>query len=189
MVLGQSAAVAASLAIDQRQPVQQVDVKKIQEILKVNPLMDASEPEILVDNDDSAVTTEGDWQRKTSEPSQGYTGNYGPSMLIAVDHTSKRAVKFNPIIRKAGQYHLYSYFPKVPRASANTRYLVYDGKSEKTVDVQSASVLVEGQTSGEWVSLGTYHLPKGRQSYVSVTNEDADGIIVADAVLFVPVKK
>ena len=62
MVLGQSAAVAASLSIDQGVDVQDVDVARIQEILKTDPLADGSTPEILVDNDDTtAVEVRGDW--------------------------------------------------------------------------------------------------------------------------------
>ena len=50
MVLGQSAAVAASLAIDNNTSVHAVDVEFLQEILKTNPLLDGSAPEILVDD-------------------------------------------------------------------------------------------------------------------------------------------
>src|SRR5690606_36837178 len=52
MVLDQSSAVAACLAIDEELPVQEVNVKTLQKILKENPLADGSTAEILVDNDD-----------------------------------------------------------------------------------------------------------------------------------------
>jgi len=50
-------------------------------------------------------------------------------------------------------------------------------------------VIVNGQTNGEWVSLGTWQLPAGDKATVTVTNKNANGTIVADAVLLVPVKK
>ncbi|WP_332367758.1 FAD-dependent oxidoreductase [Spirosoma telluris] len=57
MVLAQSSALAASMAIDGKTSVQEVDVKKLQNVLKTNPLADGSTAEILVDNDDEAHTT------------------------------------------------------------------------------------------------------------------------------------
>lgn len=189
MALAQAAAVAACMAIDGKQMIQQVDVKKIRELLVNDPLLDKSTPEILVDNEDKErIQMEGSWQRKTSEPQHGYVGNYGPSMLVG-DHLSAKQVKFIPFIKDPGDYSLYAYCPKVPAASRQTHYIVYDGKNSKEIIINSSSVQVEGQTSGEWILLGIFSLPRGTQSYVAVTNSGADGDIVADAVLFVPVKK
>ena len=48
----------------------------------------------------------------------------------------------------------------------------------------------EGQTSGEWVSLGTYTLAKGNKTIVTLTTSKAvNGAVAADALLFVPEKK
>lgn len=53
MVLGQSAAVASALAIDDNTDVQTIDVTKLRKILKENPYLDGSTPEILVDDSDT----------------------------------------------------------------------------------------------------------------------------------------
>ena len=152
--------------------------------------MDGSIPEVLVDNDDKQnVQIEGNWQRKTSEEKQGYTGNYGPGMLVSEKSSEKQSVKFIPLIKTRGTYNLYAYFPKIPQSTTSTHFIVFDGKSSKDVVINNSAVQVEGQTSGEWVSLGTYVLPEGNHSFVTVTNKGADGTIVADAVLFVPMKK
>jgi hypothetical protein len=189
MALAQAASVAACIATDNNQTVQQVDVENIRYLLKTDPLMDKSVAEILVDNDDTEnVKMEGNWQRKTSEPEHGYVGNYGPSMLVG-EHVSAHKVTFNPSITKEGKYDLYVYFPKVPKASTQTRYIVYDGKNSKEITISSSSVQVVGQTSGEWISLGRFYLPKGDRSFIAVTNKGANGMIIADAVLFVPMKK
>jgi len=190
MVLAQSAAVAACMAIDNKQTVQQVDVSKLQQVLKDNPLLDGSIPDVLVDDDDKqSVQIEGNWQRQTSEEKQGYTGNYGPSMLVAGKSSEKQTVKFIPAIKTQGTYMLYAYFPKIPQSATSTYFIVFDGRVSKEVVIDNSAVQVEGQTSGEWVSLGTYVLPQGSQSFAAVTNKGADGAIVADAVLFVPLKK
>src|SRR5687767_11572190 len=52
MVLAQAAAAAAVMAIDAKKPVQQIDVTKLQRVLKINPLADNSVAEILIDNED-----------------------------------------------------------------------------------------------------------------------------------------
>src|SRR5688572_12860852 len=62
MVMGQSAAVAASLAIDKKTSVQQVDVKQIQRILKSKPLADESPADILIDDEDkNNIVQQGNW--------------------------------------------------------------------------------------------------------------------------------
>ena len=182
MVLAQSSAVAACMAIDKKQTVQQIDVKRLQAYLEKNPLMDGSAPEILVDNDDAKqVLISGDWKRETS-------GGYGPSLLIAEPSDTEKKVQFNPLIVAAGNYAAYVYFPTTANASTQTQITVYDGKTSKNSIIHRSEVVVEGQTSGEWVSLGTYALEKGTKSHVTVTNKNADGTVVADAVLFVPLK-
>lgn len=182
MVLAQSSAVAACMAIDKKQTVQQIDVKGLQAYLEKNPLMDGKAPEILLDNDDAKhVLISGDWKRETS-------GGYGPSFLMTEPSDAEKKVQFNPFIVAAGNYAAYVYFPKTTNASTQTHITVYDGKTAKNIIIHKSEVRVEGQTSGEWVSLGTYALEKGTKSYVIVTNKNADGTVVADAVLFVPLK-
>jgi ribulose 1,5-bisphosphate synthetase/thiazole synthase len=183
MVLGQSAAVAACQAIDKKIPVQQVNVTEVQHILKSNPLADGSTPELLVDNGDIDVQVTGSWKTEKS-------GGYGPSFLV---DTSKAvtagSVQFTPDVIKDGTYHVYSYFPKVKNASAKTVITVYDGQNTTEKIINQADIQVQGQTSGEWISLGSYNLSRGKKSYVQVSNKDADGAIIADAILFVPVKQ
>lgn len=64
MVLGQSAAVASALAIDDNTDVQTIDVTKLRKILKENPYLDGSTPEILVDDSDiDKIERSGHWQK------------------------------------------------------------------------------------------------------------------------------
>jgi hypothetical protein len=190
MVLAQSAAVAACMAIDNHQKVQQVDVKKLQALIKKNPLMDGSVPDVLVDNDDKEfVKISGRWKRFTSETERGYTGNYGPSMLVAEPGTGGRnSVTFTPSVPVTGAYNLYYYLPKTTNASRKTKIKLSAGRTTKNVWINSTGMVIEGQTSGEWAYLGSYILPKGKKSLVTVSDEDADGAVVADALLLVHMK-
>lgn len=183
MVLSQSAAVAAVMAIDSKQNVQQVDVKQLQQTLKVNPLADNGVAEILVDNDDvNNVQITGQWNKEKR-------GSYGPSMFIDDGKSGQeKEISFSPQVLTAGNYKVYAYFPKVPNASAQTYITLFDGNKEKVVIVKDADIRVEGQTAGEWVVLSNMTLPKGKKAFVSITNKKATGEIIADAVLFVPMK-
>lgn len=177
MVLAQSAAVAAGMAIDAGCSVQQVNVKALQTTLRTNPLADGSTPEILVDNDDTAhVKISGKWQSVTH-------GGYGPSYLSA---EKDAAIQFMPVITKGGQYDVYAYFPKPAHLTSQTIIHVFDGKQHTPVTISSAAIQVVGQTSGEWVKLGSYTLPAGESSYVRISTDGADGVVVADAILFIP---
>ena len=46
-----------------------------------------------------------------------------------------------------------------------------------------------GQTSGEWIFLGDYILPKGDKASVTLTAKNANGVVIADALLFEPLSK
>ena len=181
MVLGQSSAAAACIAIDKHETVQQVDVQQLQELLKQNPLMDGSTPEVLADNDDSDHTKiVGNWIRKPR-------GGYGPSWLLAVPSAMPQQVTFTPKITETGRYDLYAYVPLVDSASKQTHFIIHYGSNNKDLFI-SPQIKVEGQTSGEWISLGSYALQKGTSTSVTISNKGADGFVAADAILFIPVK-
>ncbi|WPV70387.1 FAD-dependent oxidoreductase [Chitinophaga sp. LS1] len=178
MVLAQSAAVAASIAIDSHQSVQDVDVSKLQALLRQKPLATDATPEILVDNDDAThVIMKGDWQKETK-------GAYGPTMFIS---NSAGSIRYTPEVTRTGTYKVYTYVPKRSDLPSSTHIrLSADGKTTQQVSYTPASIKVEGQTSGEWVDLGTIKLTKGGKAFVEITNEGKDGEVVADAVLFYP---
>jgi hypothetical protein len=183
MVLAQSSAVAACLSIDNNQAVQDVNIDQLQQILKTNPYANGSMPEIIVDNVDTAsVIVKGDW-------SFGKYGGFGPSYLRDTSRSSKaKSVKFTPQISKEGSYQIYTYYPKLQNGSEQTHIAIFDGDKVINKVIKRSEVQVIGQTAGEWVSLGKCNLPKGNTAYVEISNKNSNGIIVADAVLFVPEK-
>ena len=185
MMLGQSAAVAACLAIDDNVAVQQVNVTKIQELLKTNPLADGSTPEILVDNDDAnGVTVSGNWKRKAN-----FEGCYGPSVLVNDSAKSEDFVRFIPDIKKEGTYKVYTYIAKASGIASHITLLINNGQQEKSFEIDMDDIKVKGQTEGEWVLLDQYHFLQGRKGYVGITGRNAGGKVLADAVLFIPERK
>ncbi|GAA4104178.1 FAD-dependent oxidoreductase [Mucilaginibacter panaciglaebae] len=180
MVLAQSAAVAACQAIDKKVDVQQIDVRQLQSTLIDNPLVDGSTPEILVDNDDTEnVVKTGQWKRET-------VGGYGPSFFTDTAKSTAAEIKFIPQIKKTGNYHIYVYCPKVGHSTSTTQVEISDGRNVVNKTIDKNQVQVVGQTSGEWVSMGSQQFNVGKNAYVAISNKNANGVVVADAVLLVP---
>jgi len=182
MVMGQSAAVAATLAIDERTSVQQINIRRLQEILHLNPLADNSQPDILVDNDQSAnITVLGNW-KKNENAHNSYAAS---SLQINGKDKSPASVRFKIAIPETGLYKIYSYTPEADSASTSVAFNISTGKKVVPVSVNLRSLNVEGQTSGEWIYVGRFNFTKNVKSYVEITNKRADGIVVADAILLV----
>ena len=183
MVLAQSAAVAAVMAMETDVPVQEIDVRALQEELAENPLADGSTPEILVDNaDESDVEITAYW---TEVPADETYGGYGPSALYDDGVGADGVVRFKPAIEQAGRYDVYLYWPRLretdQQAATNVPVDVRhaEGRASLTIDQRAQA--------GDWLRLGTFSFEPGQEAYVEIRNDRADGLVFADAVLFKPV--
>ena len=178
MLLGQSAAKAACLAIDGGVKVQEVDVKEIQRMYVEDPLLDGTPADIVVD--DSSLTLPEGWTR--IEKNNGFGRSY-----MVLDPTSKeQRVRYPFEVETDGKYEIYTYFIRRGESSKKTELLLNDGREEKTIILNADEIEILGQTSGEWVSLGEYSLQSGKPGFVEFTNKgDVTGQICADAVLLV----
>ncbi len=181
MVLSQSAATAACLAINNNVPVQDINVLDIQRIIKSNPLIDDSVQEILIDNDNKKhVIISGDWKI-------GNIHSFGANFLIDESKGDVfKSVKYLPQIDSTSNYSIYIYYPKLKNTSSQIVINICTGNFiiEKTINKDN--VAIEGQASGEWIYLGRYKIDKNESVYVEITNKKADNIVIADAVLFIP---
>ncbi|MBC3784311.1 FAD-dependent oxidoreductase [Spirosoma utsteinense] len=189
MVLGQSAAVAACQAIDEKKAVQDISIKTLQTRLALNPLMNGSLPEILIDNDDTTrVERTGDWLRETTG------GKYGLSMLLADSSHGTKTIRFVLPQNRPGRYRVYIYNPLPTGGGGNPDQ--YERQAQK-----ASRVLVRLNTgkglkrltldqqlhANDWISLGEHQLTAGSTPYLELSSEGANGLVVADAVLFVPI--
>lgn len=180
MVLAQSAAVAAIEAIE-TSSVQSVDVKKVQKVLHENPLLDGSFSEILIDDSDLDLSANNDWEIIKKQ------GGYGPSFLRAKSKDAQ-PIRFSPNIEHDGKYTIYTYYRLDNDVASKISYTISNGTQKWSKDINKADVVVEGQTTGEWIELGKYNLEKGSQAYIDISGLNSDGAVIADAVLFVPAK-
>lgn len=181
MVLGQSAAKAACLAIDNNTDVQKIDVAQIQRMYDEDPLLDGTAPDILVD--DTAVEPAGNsqWRRVNTY------GGYGPSLYMLEPTVRTEALRYPFSVKRDGRYTIYTYYSKRGGMSKLSQLTVFDGAEHKRITIDYDAVTIHGQTSGEWVSLGEYDLRAGTSGYVEFDNGgEVTGTLYADAVLVVP---
>jgi hypothetical protein len=183
MVLGQTAAVAAVLAIKQAVPVQALKVQAIQQILTSNPLLDGSKPEILVDDAQNAqIDTFGNWQKEINKK-----GCYGSSLLLAQpSKDAESKVVFKSPTELNGKFRLYFYLPNLENNSSIFNWDIQQGSKKSSIQVK-----LDGSKStlkGEWISLGDFDFKKKGKAEAILYAKGANGIVPADAILWVPMQ-
>lgn len=94
-----------------------------------------------------------------------------------------KTVTFEPPALPQGRYEVRLSYAHGDNRSSKTLVSVFsaDGEAIKTIDQK-----VTGPIDGMWVSLGEYRFEKDGQAFVIVSNEGADGHVIADAVQFLP---
>jgi len=181
MVLGQSAAVAACMAIDQQKNIQEIDVKALQQILDSNPTADGRAGDILCDNaEGKSVKILGPWETVTNKC-------YGASALKIEQPVSGASVEFLLKAPEAGKYRLYSYYNINATTAPETSIAIQTKQGTTKASIVHKEIAVEGQTSGLWVQVGEFDLIAGEQVVVAILANGIAGVVSADAVQLVKV--
>ena len=180
MVLGQSAAVAVALAVEQGGvDVQKVCSCDINAVLNKDPYMDGSVPDILIDDSDASVVADKLWEARGK-------GGYGLSFYELKPTSKPQSVKFSvESIPASGKWSVYSYQSANKTLTSSTSFVVTSGEKVYNTTFARDELGVLGQTSGDWALLGTYDFEEGAAVTVAITNASADATMRADAVLFV----
>ncbi|MDZ4848280.1 MAG: FAD-dependent oxidoreductase [Pirellulaceae bacterium] len=194
MILGQSAATAASIAIDSNLAVQDVPYSTLRERLQKDGqvlehassaepvkekkafLVPSSLPGIVVDDEDAILV--GDWKVSSSAPS--YVGNgYRHDQNSRDGLCSARCETKLP---KAGRYEArLAYTPNSNRASNATVEILHAGGSQKlTIDQRKTPSI-----NKTFVSLGVFDFDENQTAAILISNPGADGYVVIDAVQWV----
>lgn len=135
-------------------------------------------PGIVIDDTDATLV--GQWMQSQSVP--GYVG----SGYLHDEHSDlgSKTATFEPAELVAGEYEVrLAYTPGTNRATA-AEVQVFSANEAKTVHINQRKT---PPIDGVWVSLGTYPFEKNGQAFVMVSNKDADGHVIVDAVQFLPV--
>ena len=186
MALSQVAATAASMAIDKHNGiVQDVDVAALKAEIEAHPWGDNRKPDVLVDDaNDACVRFVGNWTFDKNRRCYAFTRRYDNTL-----GKEARSAYFYPRLKEADEYDVYYYYPRQKRPSSVVCFNVFDGAATHEVVLNTKGIKILGQTTGEWVRIGRYKIGAGDEPYVEITNRNADGTVVADAVQFVPVKR
>jgi hypothetical protein len=193
MILGQSAATAAALAIDGKLDVQAVDYAKLRERLLADkqvleyaapPRPGAIDPKKLsgvVVDDDAA-------ERKGFE---GTSTSVAPYVGVGYRHDGgtdrgRQTIRYVPDLPAAGRYEVRLAYTANANRATNAPVTVAHGDGKSVVKVNQRK---PGPIDKAWVSLGAFRFEKGRSGSVEIGNAGADGHVIADAVQWLPVKE
>lgn len=194
MILGQSAAAAAALALDDKCSLQKLGYEKLRarllqdkQILEWKPsaLAHAALPAVDLKGivvDDAQARQTGAWVAGTVTSS----ARVGPG-YVHDGNQSKGQLKlaFTPDLPRAGEYEVVLIFPPHANRATAVPVTVAIAGSQKPVET-TVRVNQRQEKGGGRASIGRFHLPAGRGTTVVISNEGTDGYVVADAVQFIP---
>lgn len=173
MGMGQTCGMAAAMA--GKGAVQDVDVSRIQEIYATDPCLDGREPDTLIDEDSKLIEGKDGWRVVNGN------GSYGKTYLLFEGEPSDNSLSYRIPDNLDGNYSVYAF--QQNDGCENTVFEIEYSDQKVTVPFNRGNLGVEGQTRGEWVSLGSVSLKKGTGGRVRVLSEESG--IHADAILFV----
>jgi len=192
MVLGQSSATAAVLALEAGTDVQAVDYARLRTRLLADkqvlefaapPYKGGIDPKKLL----GVVVDDAQAERVGFET---VSTSVGPFVGTGYRHDGntdrgKQTTRFTPDLPTAGRYKVrVAYTANANRATNVPVTVVHAGGTTKaTVNMRRPPAVSE-----LFAEVGTFRFEAGRGGSVTIGNADADGYVIADAVVFVPVK-
>jgi lysophospholipase L1-like esterase len=179
MILGQSAATAATLALDSNVAVQALDYAKLAAVLKADDQKlsygTESISDVVVDNGTAATTPSSGWT--ASSATAGY---YGTDYLHD-GNTNKgtKSVRFTPQLSVASLYQVFLRWTQNANRSTTVPVTIrYNGGSFSTNVNQRAN-------GSAWNLLGSFPFTAGTNGYLQIeTGSATNGYVIADATLW-----
>ena len=184
MILGESAAAVASIAIDRKLSVQQVPYDAVRErLVKSGQILEYhkssskgaaldSFPGIGIDSE-FAIRT-GQWVSSTS--SQEYFGD--GYLHDANNKASVSTLQFETKLPASGLYQVAIAYSANRNRSSNVPVMIRYGKGEETVRIDQRKAI----QSNRFLILGTFYFDSEKPAVVIVSNEKTEGFVVVDAV-------
>ena len=190
MILGQSGATAAVLAMDHNLSVQQVPYPMLREqLLKDGQVLSHAEapkskshqsavdprqlPGIVVDDEQAKLT--GDWQHSHASPvfvGQGYRHDHGK-------RDGKSTASFTTKIPETGRYEVLLSYPPHSNRSSKVAVEIQSDEGTKTLHIDQRKAPT---AENSFHSLGLYKFQADKPGTVTISNTGSDGYVVIDAV-------
>jgi FAD dependent oxidoreductase len=190
MILGQSAATTAALALDAKSAVQDVSYELLRsQLLKDGQVLEYAAaaagskaqsitvsklPGIVLDNDAAKLT--GNWKRSSAGASVGldylHDGNMRDGSSSAVFETTL----------KPGSYRVRLSYPQNANRATKVRVIVEHagGKKELTINQREIAPIDK-----LFVEIGTFEF-SNQPARVTISNQNADGYVIVDSLQFLP---
>ncbi len=191
MVLGQSAATAASLAIDQQTTVQRIDYNMLNErLIADKQVLDFESAPIPAVTSLSKEKLGGIVIDDLEADRQGFdsTGTtVSPYVALGYSHDSnqrkgQQRAKFSADLRADGKYQvLFAFAPHSNRAT-NVPVRIHSAKGDITVMVNQRKA---PNDKAPFVVLGEFEFKTGTANYVEVSNANTNGYVVIDAIQWI----
>jgi hypothetical protein len=195
MVLGQSAATAAGLAIERDTTVQAVDYGALKERLLASGQMldfvttaaagshglDKSKlPGVVVDDGEAALKG----FESTGHTSPGFVGDG-----YRHDGNAEKGAmtaRFSPTLPSAGTYRVTIAYSVNGNRATNVPVTIHHAQGETKVLVNQK---LKPKGDAPFHDVGTFEFTAGKDGWVEISNAGTDGHVIVDAVQWLPVKR
>ena len=197
MCMGQAAGMAIAIAEQKGlDKVQDVNYMDINDIMAVNPYLDGTSADIIID-DNQAEAKGGKWLgsigpgaplpndniKRADNHHLSEDGVYGPTCLVG--SANEGYVEYSAVIPEAGTYDVYTYHHAKSSHCQETFFDFCDGT---TASVNSNDVVIIGQSVSTWHKVATFDFEKDHQFSVKLRGDGSDGTVCADAIMLVKQK-
>jgi hypothetical protein len=193
MVLGQSSATAAVMAIADKVDVQKVDIAKLKaKLLEDKQVLEWTggggnatgiDPKKLdgLVLDDKELERQGEWL--SSRSVAGFVGDQ--YWHDNDDGKGNKLARFSGKVAKSGKYDVRLAYSPNPNRATNVPVTVEHagGKTEVKVNQKQAPAIEKA-----FVSLGQFELSPDKPLVVTISTTDTNGHVIADAIWVVPAK-
>jgi hypothetical protein len=190
MVLGQSTATAACLAIDSKGSVQAVDRDALRaRLLADKQILEWTGPKRAaridpaklpgIVQDDTQAKLTGEWHESRS--SGGYVGDaYTHDQH---EQQGQKQARFTVPIEKSGRYEVRISYPPLANRASNVKVTIdaADGSHEVTVDERRTPSIDK-----MFEPLGKFDFERGKPAVITFSNAGANGYVIIDAVQLLP---
>jgi len=192
MVLGQSAATAAVLAIESKVAVQDVDFEKLEaRLLTDRQVLEWTGPKRSSIEGIDPNSLKGILVDDATADHDGFDGvsrSVAPFVGVGYRHDANQAkglqnITYRAKLPKAGKYVVRLSWSKHSNRATNVPVSITHSDGTSTVLVNQR----RNPSHGTFGSLGTYHFDAGNV-IVKISNADTDGHVVADALQFIAVE-